>query len=520
MITRRHFLRTSFAAALPFTNSARAQDPASQWTRRELSDPQSSLESYKKAVTAMLGKDPSDPHNWYRNAFIHIIDCPHGNWWFLPWHRGYLGWFERTCRALSGDPQFALPYWDWTTNPKLPAQFFGNVLDPTNSLFKRSQAEFEAAFKDPTSELWKSFNKDQIAQLTARGLVDPADPTNSDSLWQMILDSYPANSARAVNAGYTLPKTIVGPGVLSSALSFQAFANYSGHPGFGSDPATRHSDELGKSPLESIPHDNVHGIIDAFMGRFLSPVDPIFFMHHCNLDRLWDVWARRQTAAGRSPFPDNIIVPSIDPNRTLLDIWNSEPFLFYVDDQGRTPVETAKDSATIGKFAYNYSKGFGDEMVQQPAPPVLAALGGIQPAALEGKTPGLLMAKAKLMLPKAMDAAVDTTERHLFARITFAPGIIKSGSVFQLRANADRVTDEPLQENDPAVLAVLRPFVGSHKGLGNKPTSFTVPISEGLRGLKKGGNLPEAEALNLQVTGVANGKAIDVKVDSIVVYAQ
>jgi tyrosinase len=43
---------------------------------------------------------------------------------FLPWHRAYLIQFERICRKLSGMQDFALPYWDWSTSPKIPAAYF------------------------------------------------------------------------------------------------------------------------------------------------------------------------------------------------------------------------------------------------------------------------------------------------------------------------------------------------------------------------------------------------------------
>lgn len=39
--------------------------------------------------------------------------CQHGTNGFLPWHRMYLHFFERTLRKHSGDPTFALPYWDY-----------------------------------------------------------------------------------------------------------------------------------------------------------------------------------------------------------------------------------------------------------------------------------------------------------------------------------------------------------------------------------------------------------------------
>jgi tyrosinase len=42
----------------------------------------------------MLNLPADHPQNWFRNAFVHLMDCPHGNWWFYVWHRGYLGYFE------------------------------------------------------------------------------------------------------------------------------------------------------------------------------------------------------------------------------------------------------------------------------------------------------------------------------------------------------------------------------------------------------------------------------------------
>src|SRR5262245_48779071 len=138
--SRRRFLQGTAAlagaAALP-SGRALAQPKPARYRRYNVADPRGAkmLESYKKAVFAMLDLPPEDPRNWYRNVLAHTLDCPHGNWWFLPWHRGYLGWFERVCRELSGDPDFALPYWDWTASPSLPAGMFDGVLDPRHDKF-------------------------------------------------------------------------------------------------------------------------------------------------------------------------------------------------------------------------------------------------------------------------------------------------------------------------------------------------------------------------------------------------
>jgi tyrosinase len=135
------------------------------------------LKSYAKAVRAMLALPPEDPRNWYRHAIIHTLDCPHGNWWFLPWHRGYLGWFEQICRELSGDPRFTLPYWDWTAEPRVPDGMYFDVLDPNHEAYIPTASDFENRLRSAiaNSGYWTSpggvfTSRSQYGQLLARGV--------------------------------------------------------------------------------------------------------------------------------------------------------------------------------------------------------------------------------------------------------------------------------------------------------------------------------------------------------------
>lgn len=501
--TRRQFLGTALAAgsALPFAMPASAQTTPPKWTRRNLDDPEAPLESYKKAITAMLQLPPENPLNWYRNAFIHILDCPHGNWWFLPWHRGYLGWFERTCRKLSGDADFALPYWDWTKQPKVPKGFDDGVLSPTNALFLQSQADFEKAFKDPVSNLWKSFTPAQLKQMTIRYADESA-------LWADIAETFSAPHARNLAAGAALPSgNFVTEALVSLALKPTVFQNIQGNLGFGSDPATHHSDHIGESQLESGPHDHVHGALGGFMGQFLSPVDPIFFMHHGNLDRLWDVWTRKQQVNNAPVFPTKDA-----------DKWLNEPFLFYVDDNGKALSETAKDSSVIGKFDYSYTKGFGEKLIKKKTQTSLMI--GLH-AATMNKPFGKLMTTANIMLSeKTVQAVTDAPPpsdtappADLVARVTFAPGAVQRGALFQLQAGNKDQPGVMLAEEDAAVIGSIRPFGGDHGGA----MSFTIPIGDGLKKLQEQGKLSSEKALDIRVVGTKDGKPIDVKVESIVV---
>ena len=163
--TRRRFLAASGAAVLSTGLTARPASArqAGPFVRKSLSDPQigSVLASYQTGIAAMLALPPTDPRNWYRVAFIHELDCPHGNWWFLPWHRGYIGYLECIIRDLSGDPNFALPYWDWTADPGLPVQFasIDTVLNPANSAFIASSQAFNDAFAGLVQTMYNNFSQ-------------------------------------------------------------------------------------------------------------------------------------------------------------------------------------------------------------------------------------------------------------------------------------------------------------------------------------------------------------------------
>lgn len=83
------------------------------------------IQTYQAAVSAMKALPSTDRRNWNQQALIHFNHCPHGNWYFLPWHRAYLLAFEQICRKLTGNSDFALPYWNWTANPSVPSVFWG-----------------------------------------------------------------------------------------------------------------------------------------------------------------------------------------------------------------------------------------------------------------------------------------------------------------------------------------------------------------------------------------------------------
>lgn len=137
-LSRRMFLGGVAAATAITTStlsatSAAAQSASQTRIRRDvshLSVDDKIVTDYAKAVSIMQAGSMPDgtplPEGlkWENQAQIHQDYCPHGNWFFLPWHRAYVLQFERNIQAILGDDTWALPYWDWTRAPQIPAAFW------------------------------------------------------------------------------------------------------------------------------------------------------------------------------------------------------------------------------------------------------------------------------------------------------------------------------------------------------------------------------------------------------------
>jgi tyrosinase len=251
-LDRREFVIGAGGAALagavsPVKVFAQAAAPQ-QVVRRAIGTMQPNdpaLVSYFRAVERMKALPASDPRNWNRIAQIHVDFCPHGNWFFLPWHRAYLVSFERICRQMSGDPNFALPYWDWTQQRQLPPAFTSPTLGGRrNALF---------------------------------------------------------NNTRQVRPNSALRDSAIGRNVITRIMGEPQFENFgSTRPAGQNSTDARWLRTPGRTTaLEGGPHNTTHVFVGGDMGDMISPRDPLFWLHHCNIDRLWAQWnalGRRNTA--------------------------------------------------------------------------------------------------------------------------------------------------------------------------------------------------------------------------------
>jgi tyrosinase len=263
------------------------------------------LVALRRAVAAMKALPPSDPRNWIRFADIHRTFCPHGNWYFLPWHRAYILSFERICRQLSRKADFALPYWDWTADRRFPAAF-------------------------------------------------SAGNRNSN----------PLNHPRpGVANGFRLTDDMVGSQVISRIMQspdFEAFGNT--RPRGQDSTEARWQRRAGSATeFEFNPHNSVHQAVGGNMALIpLASRDPIFYLHHANVDRLWTDWNRRGNANSPDPlwrdfaFNRNFVNPNGSP-------WN----VAAVGELSSTPALGYRYDDDDGPFAADLVRPSGDLMTEK-----------------------------------------------------------------------------------------------------------------------------------------------------------
>ena len=188
----------------------------------------------------------------------------HQNIAFLPWHREYVRRFELALQTVV--PGVTIPYWPWPMAPE-PSTLFSNARIHRIFFSSSAQQDVGGLFSLagprsppswwPTGFRWRIQPALQVgfSQILRRGSAS---------------DTWPP-TATAVNAVETLNETPSG------VNPYWAFWNR----------------------LESGArmHNSGHNIVGGYMANpVFSPNDPLFWLHHSFIDRIWSRWQANQMA--------------------------------------------------------------------------------------------------------------------------------------------------------------------------------------------------------------------------------
>lgn len=232
---------------------------------------------------------------------------------FLPWHRELLRRFEDALGEVSGKP-VTVPYWDWTdsesVNPDNPQSVFrddfmggsGSPSDDyavTTGPFRKGEWALnvhpEGAFWAPSKTVYLTRHLGNVSTLPTKADVDKAFAAD-------VYDVPPFNLTS--DRGRSFRNALEGE-FAANTMACGADGWMGPRPSDPGTPATSN-----RLTLHNMVHPWVAGVISqgdprtARRGTMIlstSPNDPVFFLHHANVDRLWASWQARHPGRTYEP---------------------------------------------------------------------------------------------------------------------------------------------------------------------------------------------------------------------------
>lgn len=377
-----------------------------------------------------------NPVQWDQFVMVHAHHCTeagqfqvHWSWFFLPWHRAYLYFMERhlanivTAVLKKDGDTFALPYWDWE-----------NVREVPNTRARAAQGKPSPFFG---------------YDLSLDALSEPL-PFDNLALW----DGYrgptlekpklaPESEAGPVWGNYV--KQILqhtSPEYLTSILRLP-------WPEFGGDEVISRDD--GQGMLEQYPHNMMHDWVGSRHGsnrdmgtlRYAA-LDPMFYMHHGNLDRLWSLYPYTPKPATKPAWANQAFtftdVDGKPVSVTVADVIKHMSVVTYAAPEAPSPAGKAMLEAVAAlpkEPPKPVSEPLLEKAVAVAGAPVTAPVPAAKPAAQAllargaGKKPvpavlefavgplaylGRLSVRVFVNKPDAT-AATETTDKHYIGQI-------------------------------------------------------------------------------------------------------
>lgn len=292
----------------------------------DLQNDQDKWNLYILALDMMQWTDQSFPTSWFAISGLHGVPfepwsevyptpgneytgyCHHQDVLFPTWHRAYVALYEQElCQRMqfiattytgpaknrfeSAAADCRAPYFDWASLPltsrdsMLPASIGDNPKINVSGPHGTQTIDnplFAYSFKPPNRGVFENVTPwaDWTATRRAPTSTQPNAMSNNSVINTNLLLYMSQNQQRLYNL----------------------FTDYSNYTIFSNEGWS--TDTTRQDSLENL-HDNLHAELGGHQGHMtivpFSAFDPLFFLHHCNVDRIFAIW--------QGLHPDSWIVP-------------------------------------------------------------------------------------------------------------------------------------------------------------------------------------------------------------------
>jgi len=201
------------------------------------------LNAFRTALRKFLARRDTLGYEFYAGWHgVPLGLCEHHNEFFLPWHRGYLYYFELGLQAI--DPDVTLPWWDWMTEAGIPQPY------ATKTVGGKANVLYDAPIAPLGAPLPPGSRKRTVRKPGHGGPSNVPPPLGTYTQWLMGAPSYTEFNRRV-----------------------------------------------------TLLHDDVHVWVGGSMSDpDWAAFDPLFWAHHTMVDRLWRIWQHYTSV----PLPQNV----------------------------------------------------------------------------------------------------------------------------------------------------------------------------------------------------------------------
>jgi tyrosinase len=261
---------------------------------------------------AVLSFEPHD--SLYRNG-------AHRGPAFLPWHREFLLQLETELRSV--DPSVSVPYWDWTEDANNPA---ASVVWSED--FMGGDGIESDEWRVATGPFAHQNGKWPVPDYTEEGLPGPGLKRS----FGRFIPTLPTGEdlLLALREGfYDTPPYNPSPFTIGFRNRIEGFI-------------TQRGDSRVMTTGSQL-HNRVHVWVGGNMLLMTSPDDPVFFLHHCFIDKVWADWQELQ----KTNNPEGI--PHYAPLR-------DGPPGHNIDDQIKPWKHAIREVLDIESLGYTYEQ--------------------------------------------------------------------------------------------------------------------------------------------------------------------
>ncbi|MBW4597476.1 MAG: tyrosinase family protein [Brasilonema angustatum HA4187-MV1] len=384
------------------------------------------LEDLMRAWKGIKELPPDNPHSFFMLGGYHGEPfrgagwgnpsywggyCNHGNILFPTWHRVYLVKLEEALQSIPGCGDVMLPYWDETSDDSLKngipwaltqKDFVldgATIPNPLRSfVFNKNIVDNLNPIPDADYSKPKGY---ETVRYPLSGLVGQADKSATDKhnaqypdydenvklLNQNVVDWL---TSQIVVNGKVIPTNVKKKYTdCLDAPNYTVFSNTTSAAQWNAD---LDSGIVPVVPLES-PHNSIHLSVGGFdlpsgdrspiegangdMGENdTAGLDPIFFFHHCFVDRVFWLWQKKHGYTDHleiiAEYPGTNSVDSQGPTPgTVPNSWltlESPLNPFKIKEHGKERAYTSVDCINIEKqMGYTYSHGSLEEQPERVA---------------------------------------------------------------------------------------------------------------------------------------------------------